>query len=686
MVDPECIPTDEFPDLFDFADYDPEECNLSHALAAALFTDDETRADGDDTSASWQLLVDAVEGLKGLVEQWEIVEAISGRGSGYGRWIDGKTGEEIELTPDIPGRPDGYGGYLSKLLITIPSKGIYRLPVTLVSSEGVDLQMIPSPAVPAYWGNRLITAWIGEVSIGEFLDSRTAQITFNLDLPEGVELLKVGNLYFDAGGGHLAPLRAGCSVNGSTAECTYPLYAAYEEGQVRLITRFFLLYGGRTYSLVYSFDGVELNSQQVELPVKVYLCRRPVLSQIEAPETISPLEEFRVSAEVSYSEYLSSEACTDQEPDYRWYLGYYEAGRGLEATLRAPDKQTLYSFGDRVLLTFVLSQGDFSVTSSKWLKVEVSNRPPVIEEVELPESVSSGETLFTAKAAVSDPDGDPLTYRWFASPVGLVEVVEGVNSGEAKVSVVHTSSEYAGKLCLQVSDGIEKTLECREFTVEKEAVPPKVLQVTYSAQNLHAPAEVEFTLSYLSTSPLEEVQVEVVSDNGTETLTFNSPEFSITFEEEGVYTLNFTLKDASGLTSQPYQVSLTVLPPVEISLSPSAVLTSYEPETDQARLSVEVYGTSDLHLIQVLWDLNGDGAYELSTEEPALEVSYSGETAQEAGSIGVKVVALEGEFTLEVPLSSVYPLIQVTASPSEGEAPLTVNFTVSAWRAGEVLL
>jgi len=673
-MDPECYPESLEPILSMFANYD-EVCTESSSFARAF---KEIVNSPPEESPSPLLAFKAlVDGMNAVLEEASVAFAVSGAESFYDRWIDAETWQEAAPVVSGESRPDLFGGYLSALQISIPSMGIYNLPVEDITSIGVNTQVIPSPAVPAYQGAQTITAWIGEVDLSSALLTQPVEFNFKLELPPGVELKGLQRLFLKDKRGRFIPVNPTCERSDRGLKCLVNLHRGYLNSYYDVIAAFSFLYEGEAYQLTYSYGRVLLTSS-LEFPVRIYRCESPKIKSFNPPAVIRPAEEVRASARVEFVPYLSSSACTGQEPVFRWYLSGAEVGTSKELHFRAPDKLTLAQMGRELYLSFEVSVGDRRASRGAWVRVEIPNSPPQVVELRAPEKIPWSEEEFYAEVIASDPDGDGLSFRWFAFPYGSLAVKEGMGARRALISASHGSSEVSGRLCVEVSDGLERAVKCSEVVVEERAYPPEVLKVSYSAGRLSAPAEFFFRAEVLSVNPLEELQVSVEGPI-SKTYTFKEPDFSLKFEEEGLYRVKVVAVDRRGLKSEPYSLSVFVLPPAGVSLKPYGSVVSYEPEEGRVKLEFQLLGASELEVIRYLWDLDGDGLFETVTFEPELELALTLQEVERLKELSVRVETTRGYYQSSLSVEEIEPFVSLNLEPQEGYAPLEVTFEVLAY-------
>ena len=673
-MEPECYPEGFEPLLSMFANYD-EVCTESSAFAQTV--KDIVNSPPEEPPSPLLAFKALIDGVNAVVDEANVAFAVSGGQSFYDKWIDAETWQEVSPFVSDDSRPELFGGYLSALQISIPSMGIYNLPVKDITSTGVDTQTIPSPAVPAYQGSHTVTAWIGEVNLSSALLTRPVEVDFRLELPSGVELKGLQRLFLKDRRGRFIPLEPSCQTQGSVLKCLLNLPEGYLNSVYDLVATFNFLYGSELYQLTYSYEGLTL-TPSLELSAKVFVCESPIIEDFNPPSVIRPGQEVKASARVGFSPYLSSSYCAGGKPLFSWYLSGSKVGSSPELLFRAPDKLTLASMGEEVYLTFEVSVGDRKVSRGTWVRVEVPNSPPQIVELSAPEEVAPEEEEFYARVKALDPDGDELGFRWFAFPDGTLAVREGVGTPEALISVSPGSSRVSGRLCVEVSDGLERVVRCTKVTVPEKTFPPEVLQVSHSADGLTAPAEVFFNVKVLSVNPVEEFRV-FVEGATSGAYTFKEPNFTLKFEKAGFYRVKVVAVDQKGLESEPYLLSLFLLSSPGISVKPYGSIVSYQPEEGKVRLELRVSGTSGIEVIRYLWDLDGDGLFESVTFEPELELSLPPGQVESLEEIRVKVETTQGSYQGALPLREIEPFVFLKIEPQEGYAPLQVSFKVSAY-------
>lgn len=125
----------------------------------------------------------------------------------------------------------------------------------------------------------------------------------------------------------------------------------------------------------------------------------PVASFISSPENPNVGQEITFSASSSF------------DPDgtivkYEWDLGDGNIAEGQIVTY-AYNAQGTYT----ITLTVTDNQG-FTSSAQKTLSVTAPNQPPVASFTYSPENPNVGQEITFSASSSSDPDGDPLTYKW----------------------------------------------------------------------------------------------------------------------------------------------------------------------------------------------------------------------------------------------------------------------------------
>ncbi len=688
MVDPECIPENYlYKDfiLFNYGEYDADECQFSNYLGSLVMqnfskrTSRSLRSNRDETTG-WLAFKKIVEVLNALKDQDNILRTIAGDKGTYTRWFDANTGKEITTLPaGISGNPQKLGGYLSKLVLTSRSLGIYRVPINKITSTGINTNLIPSPGVPAYFGNKIITAWIGEIDVSDILSTKNAILTLNINAPEGITLQKIKRIEFTFANRKVISITPECNYQNNKAVCSFSLYSSFfgenADASVSLVVS-----NGKTFRMLYYTFPVTI-SEDMTKDLTVYFCQQPSITSITVPDVVKPEGQYNASAEVIWKTFPSSESCENAVTSYEWFFGRIKLpSNSTEVSFTTPDKITMARLGKNIYLGFRVCSGRECDSRGKWIKVEVSNTSPEITEIDVPENISSTQTKVNIKVTAQDKDEDKLYYRWYALPSGLLNIEKGVDQAEAVLSVSHIDRDVEGRVCVAVSDGLAEVSSCKKVLIKKYSHPPKILGITFFGEKLATPVDLQFSVDYTADNPLKKVHVTL---NGPEnaTYSFSNPAFTLHFDTPGTYQLVFKVEDEEGLTSQPYYYSLVLYNSTSLSLSFTGEISSFNAENGTAELSLALSVVTDnqTFIKDYLWDLDGDGDYEYITSEPALTVELPQEELAKINKIHVKVETLYDFKETTLSLENLNPYVSLSADVKEGEPPLTVNFNATAY-------
>jgi PKD repeat protein len=183
------------------------------------------------------------------------------------------------------------------------------------------------------------------------------------------------------------------------------------------------------------------------------------------------------------------------------------------------------------------------------------NRPPTVT---LSGSTSQGPAPLTVSfnATASDPDGDPLTYRWNFGDGTTAE-------GNASQTVTYTEpGEYTATVI--VSDGLAEARASFSVRVTEGAAGGSPPEVTVDATPLQGEAPLEVTF----TATTDADDVSFLWDFGDGTISSDNP-VRHTYRTPGSYTASVTVRNAEGVARA--EVAVTVRPADTVTPPPSDV-------------------------------------------------------------------------------------------------------------------
>jgi len=136
------------------------------------------------------------------------------------------------------------------------------------------------------------------------------------------------------------------------------------------------------------------------------------------------------------------------------------------------------------------------------------------------------------------------------------------------------------------------------------------------------------------------------------------------YMEAGVYTVSLTVSDVTWVTETKVDY-ITVLIPLQAEFSAS-------PGQGDAPLTVDFTDESTGNISYWEWDFDDDGVVDSTEQNPS-------HTYMEAGVYTVSLVVGDGGSSTETKLEYITvwmpPQAEFSASPTEGDAPLTVDFS-----------
>ena len=670
-ISPECKP-ENFYKISSFLNYlkENELLNQCPNLAELYNSWKETEKDINKTKPtvleSLNTLSKAVDSFVNLTLALE--ELTNGRNF-LTNWVNVDTGKPLSSIPSS-GDPSSFGGFISQLSLTIPEWGIHRLPINLVTSEGIPTDLIPSPMVPIYSGNEMPALYIGNLDYSQLkLTPTKYSIRFSFNLPKGVSIIKVS--LFSITGKHLrTPRNAVCKPQGNAIQCEFTTIDKFTGSKVDISIRvMYSIESNIINSATFTFKGITLKTS-LNIPVNVFLCQHQRILKINVPKSIQPDKEYMLSAEIETRKFISQNAC--EASSIKWILGTKVIGEGNPLKFKTPKKEQLALFGNLTIIG-AITNGSKLI---KQVKIDIPNRAPEILSFKVPEVIAADKDSITVEAQVNDADGDILKLRWFSLPTNILAIEEGINSSKAIIAVKHQSKDIKGIICLKVSDFMKSKLKCTTVLVKRKALPPRIISVETNLTKLTAPASANFKVNYSSQSPLDSIEV-IVEGAEEKSFSFKTDTFKIPLNQPGEYKLTFRVKNKDGLLSPPYSKIIYLTQPQDVNVITSGKIISKEGNKVKVALNLE--GTEGLSILSYQWDVDGDDEYEYTTYEPKLTLELPQNFNSE---IKVQVNTVEGSITTSIKPEKIQPLVLLNINPKEGNVPLKVNFSIKVYSLG----
>jgi len=682
----ECFPKDIFPPSFYDKDF-PKECSIGRMFSSYL----------KSTSMSLHMLklvskkftiFDPLIFLKFLLDLDTKISAVNGGESLYTKWYNEKNGKFLEKLPSsIEGNVTKFGGYLSRLVITIPQLGIYRLPLNKVTSLGIDTNAIPSPGIYAYQSDKVITAWIGEIDISDLFEKVNVTLNYSIELPKEAKISEIKDVYitFESLKGRFAPTihlsgkDLNCRISKTNVICIQNTLSNYLGEKVNILTSFIINYKGKKVTLT-AYNPDVYFSESISLNSKFVVCKRPLVKSIKLPERIEPNKEYFFSAELAEEEYLASECNQQKKYIYEWYIGKLRyTSEGNSITWKSPDKLFFKDYKENIPVFLKVCAGQMCSTKMESIPVIVENKPPRIKNISVPDVISSLQDEFSVDVNAEDADNDTLTYSWYSeSPIFTLKT----NGKSAIFKVSHGLTDINAKVCVEVSDGFDKEVTCKSVLVKKRVYPPKITRIIMDYDKLSVPTAIKFKVEFTSDGDLNRIYVDI-SGAEDKNLSFNADNFTISFEKAGTYNLKFQVEDVNGLRSNSFIRSITLYQPIQASIIVNGKITEVFQNSYHIKLRTNFITNKDVTILYYLWDLDNDGTYDVKTLEPELDIWFQKNV--DKGTIGVKVVTRTDHYEADFNISNIEPYIVVSPSTTDGKTPLTVNFAIDVFMPGKTV-
>ncbi len=626
-------------------------------------------------------LKETVEAIDGLYTLNTMLNAVTGGKGFYNKWFNYDNLELEEELPPVPGNFEEFGGYLSQLNISIPDMGIYKLPINGLSSEGVPLDLIPSPKVPAETPSGIIGAWIGDINLAESLTLTEVLLKFSFELPKNIEINKVSSFYIK--NKHLLnPTNNNCWIEDKNIFCKFSTSEAVLNTPTDI--NISVSFNGRNLiqnTLLFQLKNVNISSSR-EFNFKVYLCDFYRIKSITVPEVIEPNLTYTFSAEIEKSKSLSKSECSqiNSNPSITWYVGSLKIGNGNPINVKMPSREQMFYLGKINNIYAELKDELHSERKSQKVDIHLVNTKPAIISFNVPEKITAQQENLEVKAEVKDKDGDDIKLRWYTFPLSIISVEDGLNNKVAKIKVKHGNKDIKGRICLKASDFASSTTKCSEVTIEKKKIPPKILSIDKVVDTYIVPTTVHFKVKYASYTPVKKVNVRIYGPDGVKNQSYKSTEFDIKFNTSGDYTLNFQLVDSEDNTSNDMDINLHFYNLGTVNLVGSGSIISYLEENNLMEVKLFLSGVSNLTVLKYKWDLNLDGIYDIITYTP--EITFKVSPKNPINKVNVQLETPLGPINFDIPAEKVEPLVVINGDKNSGTSPLTVNFNVNVYSIG----
>jgi PKD repeat protein len=258
--------------------------------------------------------------------------------------------------------------------------------------------------------------------------------------------------------------------------------------------------------------------------------------------------------------------------------------------------------------------GEYHVTLTVWdddgqrdIKdyVIIVNSPPSAV-IGGPYAGEEGSAITLSAAGSSDPDNDPLQYRWDFNGDGSWDTDYSASSEIAHI----WADDFSGTVAVEVFDG--HTTSTASTTVAVSGVPPMIISITGPTQTIRVGATADLSASFTDPGTMDTHAAAIDWGDGTPTGWPVTPtegggtvEGSHTFTAPGQYHVILTVTDDEGL-SDTKEIIVTVNNP------PVATIGGPYSGTEGSAITLSAAGSSDADgdPLQYRWDFENDGTWE----------------------------------------------------------------------------
>jgi PKD repeat protein len=329
--------------------------------------------------------------------------------------------------------------------------------------------------------------------------------------------------------------------------------------------------------------------------------------------------------------------------------------------------------------------GEYHVTLTVWDDdgqsdtkeyVIIVNSPPAAV-IGGPYSGVEGSAITLSAAGSSDPDGDPLQYRWDFDNDGNWDTDYSGSS-----ELIHTwADDFSGTVVVEVSDG--HATSTASTTVTVAGAPPAIGPITGPTQTIRVGATADLSASFTDPGTLDTHTVAFDWGDGgplipgtiTESDGSGTVQGSYVFTAPGEYHVTVTVTDDEGLSDTKEYIITVNNPPVAAIGGPYS-------GTEGSAITLSAAGSSDLDgdPLQYRWDFDNDGTWDTPYSASA-ETTYTwGDDF--SGTVVVEVFDGYATSTVSttVTVAGMAPAIDTITGPTEkilvgAPAELIASFT-----------
>ncbi|MDI9395030.1 MAG: PKD domain-containing protein, partial [Euryarchaeota archaeon] len=384
------------------------------------------------------------------------------------------------------------------------------------------------------------------------------------------------------------------------------------------------------------------------------------LYAFKEPEVIPP--EAKFSSNVSSGEAPLTVSFTDESTGegITWAWDFENDG-----TVDSIEQNPVYTYTTpgtyTVNLTVTNAGGSDSEVKVGYIVVsEPLPAPPVAAFSAEPTSGYSPLTVnFTDKST-----GTISSYTWDFDNDGVVD-----STDQNPVHTYTTPGTYTVNLTVTNAGGSDSEVKS-EYIVVSEPLPElPVAAFTATPTSGNAPLTVNFTDQ--STGVVSSYSWDFDNDGTAES---NEKNPSYTYVTAGTYTVKLTVTNAGGSDDEVKTGYITVSEPLP---EPPTADFSAAPTSGDVPLTVQFTDKSTGIVSSYSWDFNNDGEVDSTEQHPSCTYDASGNytvkltvTGPGGSDSEIKVEYIVVSDSLPAP-----PLANFTATPTSGDAPLTVDFT-----------
>ncbi len=338
--------------------------------------------------------------------------------------------------------------------------------------------------------------------------------------------------------------------------------------------------------------------------------------------------------------------------NYEWD---FDGNGTIDSTAQNPSHTYTQAGTYQAELTAIGPGGSNSITTS----IEVAELP-VLPVAQFATNTTSGTAPLNVTFSITTQTNYDA-FTWDFDGDGTPD-----NTTDNPASFTYQQAgEYDATLTLSNAAGSDSTTQ--RITVEPDIAVP-IADFSVQPTSGAAPLAVTFTIT--AQSQYDSFAWDFDGDGTTDNAIDSSPTF--TYQTAGTYTPTLTLTNAAGSNSASRTLTVN-----EAAVAPVASF-SAQPNSGETPLTVTFTITSQVAYDTFAWDFDGDGTADDTSNTQATFTYQTAGTYNPTLTLTNDALSDTATQTITVSQAPVAPIADFNVQPTEGDAPLTVTFTITS--------